>query len=56
LTRQVVNLIAKQCQDVLTGDEVLSDSYDLKEVDDAVYEADCTRITIGGDNVGMRRP
>ena len=40
-------------QDIITGDEILSDSYDIKEVDGAVYEADCTKITIGNDNIGM---
>ncbi|GAA5979222.1 hypothetical protein JCM10908_002846 [Rhodotorula pacifica] len=32
--------------DVLVGDELISDAYDLKEVDDVVYEADCAMITI----------
>ncbi|GAA6030158.1 hypothetical protein JCM8097_009292 [Rhodosporidiobolus ruineniae] len=32
--------------DVLTGDELISDAYDLKLVDDVVYEADCAMITI----------
>ncbi|BGP13290.1 hypothetical protein JCM10213_004940 [Rhodosporidiobolus nylandii] len=32
--------------DVLTGDELISDAYDLKEVDDVVYEADCQMITL----------
>ncbi|KAK2594541.1 hypothetical protein QQS21_007760 [Conoideocrella luteorostrata] len=37
--------------DVLTGDEVLSDSYPLKEVDGIVYEADCAMITEQAVNV-----
>lgn len=37
-------------QDVITGDELISDSYNLKEVDGVVYEADCTKITIGGES------
>jgi hypothetical protein len=32
---------------------MISDSYDLKLVDNVVYEANCNRITVGGDNVGM---
>jgi hypothetical protein len=38
-------------KDFLTGDEVLSDSYDLKEVDGVVYEADCAMIELGAVNV-----
>ena len=40
-------------QDILTGDEILSDSFDLKEVDGIVYEADCAMITEEAVNVGM---
>lgn len=40
-------------QDILTGDEIISDSYDVKEVDGVVYEADCSKITIGGESFGM---
>ncbi|GAA5846597.1 hypothetical protein JCM9279_006756 [Rhodotorula babjevae] len=32
--------------DALTGDELISDAYDLTETDDVVYEADATMITI----------
>ncbi|KJZ73390.1 Translationally-controlled tumor protein-like protein [Hirsutella minnesotensis 3608] len=32
-------------KDIITGDEIISDSYDLKLVDDIVYEADCAMIT-----------
>ncbi|KAI5367858.1 Putative translationally controlled tumor protein [Septoria linicola] len=38
-------------KDVITGDELISDSYDLKEVDGVVYEADCKKITIGAVEV-----
>ena len=31
---------------------MISDSFDLKLVDGAVYEVDCARITIGNDNIG----
>jgi hypothetical protein len=34
-------------QDIITGDEILSDSYDVKEIDGIAYEADCSRITVG---------
>ncbi|KAL2888341.1 Translationally-controlled tumor protein [Ceratocystis lukuohia] len=37
--------------DILTGDEMISDSYDLKEIDNVVYEADCAMITLGAVNV-----
>jgi len=38
-------------KDILTGDEIISDSYDLKEVDGAVYEVDCAMITLGAVEV-----
>ncbi|KAH8815743.1 translationally controlled tumor protein [Xylogone sp. PMI_703] len=38
-------------KDIITGDEIISDSYDLKEIDDAVYEADCAMITLGAVDV-----
>ena len=37
---------------MVTGDEVISDSYDLKVIDDTVYEVDCRKITLGADNIG----
>ncbi|KAK5166639.1 uncharacterized protein LTR77_008183 [Saxophila tyrrhenica] len=40
-------------KDVITGDELISDSYNIKEIDGAVYEADCTKIAIGGDNIDI---
>ncbi|KAM0241445.1 hypothetical protein ACHAP5_007562 [Fusarium lateritium] len=40
-------------KDILTGDELISDSYDLKEVDGIVYEADCAMIEEGGVNVDI---
>lgn len=39
-------------QDSITGDEIISDSYNLKEIDGIAYEADCSKITIGMDNIG----
>ncbi|KAM4062205.1 hypothetical protein HRG_009053 [Hirsutella rhossiliensis] len=38
-------------KDILTGDEVISDSYDLTEIDGIVYEADCAMITEGAVQV-----
>ena len=38
-------------KDILTGDEIISDSYDLKLVDNIVYEADCAMITEEAVNV-----
>ncbi|KAM0787972.1 hypothetical protein ACM66B_006174 [Microbotryomycetes sp. NB124-2] len=39
--------------DVLTGDELISDAYDLKEVDGVVYEADCQMIVIRNGEVDI---
>jgi len=33
-------------EDILTGDEMFSDAFPLKVVDDIVYEVDCATITI----------
>ncbi|BGP53317.1 hypothetical protein JCM8202v2_000876 [Rhodotorula sphaerocarpa] len=32
--------------DIISGDELISDAYDLKEVEDVVYEADAAMITV----------
>ena len=40
-------------QDIITGDEIISDTYELKEIDGVAYEADCRRITVGNDNIGV---
>merc|ERR1712000_542466 len=34
-------------KDILTGDEIVSDSYDPKLVDNVVYEVDCAMVTEG---------
>ncbi|KAL2255793.1 hypothetical protein VTK26DRAFT_2703 [Humicola hyalothermophila] len=34
-------------KDIITGDELISDSFNLKEVDGVAYEVDCAMITIG---------
>merc|ERR1711939_1093639 len=48
-TTKTANMIIYK--DILTGDEIISDSYDLKEVDGAVYEVDCAMITLGAVEV-----
>ncbi|KAL5598802.1 hypothetical protein BROUX41_003864 [Berkeleyomyces rouxiae] len=40
-------------KDTLTGDEMISDSYDLKEVGGVVYEADCAMITEGNVEINI---
>ncbi|KAK4230789.1 Mss4-like protein [Podospora fimiseda] len=40
-------------KDIISGDELLSDSYDLKEVDGVAYEADCAMITEGAVEVNI---
>lgn len=43
-------------QDIITDDEIISDSYDLKLIDGIVYEADCAMITEEAVNVGSSSP
>jgi hypothetical protein len=45
-------LTPQSTQDFITGDEVLSDSYPMKEVDGIVYETDCAMINLEAVNVG----
>ncbi|KAF2657605.1 microtubule/calcium-binding protein [Lophiostoma macrostomum CBS 122681] len=40
-------------KDLISGDEIISDVYKLKEVDGVAYEADCSRITVGNDNIDI---
>ncbi|KAF4637886.1 hypothetical protein G7Y89_g193 [Cudoniella acicularis] len=40
-------------KDIITGDEIISDSYDLKEVDGTVYEIDCEMIVLGAVEVSI---
>ena len=37
-------------QDIVTGDEIISDTYELVEKDDAVYEVNCRKVTKGGES------
>ncbi|RKF76486.1 Translationally-controlled tumor protein-like protein [Golovinomyces cichoracearum] len=39
--------------DIITGDEILSDSFPLKEVDGIVYECDCAMINLKGPTVDI---
>jgi hypothetical protein len=41
----------KLFSDVVTGDELFSDAYDIKEIDDIVYEVDAKMITLGATQV-----
>ncbi|KLU82045.1 translationally controlled tumor protein [Magnaporthiopsis poae ATCC 64411] len=38
-------------KDIISDDEMISDSFDVKLVDDIVYEADCAMITLDAVNV-----
>ncbi|ORX56919.1 translationally controlled tumor-associated [Hesseltinella vesiculosa] len=40
-------------EDLITGDELFSDAYPLKLVENVAYEVDCAMITVGGDNVDI---
>nr|POE86541.1 translationally-controlled tumor protein like [Quercus suber] len=40
-------------KDIITGDELISDSYDIKEIDGVVYEADCKKITVGVGDIDI---
>ncbi|KAF8607558.1 translationally controlled tumor-associated [Ceratobasidium sp. AG-I] len=40
-------------EDILTGDEIFSDAFPLKEVDDIVYEIDCALIIVKEGDVDI---
>ncbi|SCU81789.1 LAFA_0C07184g1_1 [Lachancea sp. 'fantastica'] len=40
-------------KDIISGDELLSDAYDLQLVDGVIYEANCDMVKVGGDNVDI---
>lgn len=40
-------------QDIVSGDEIISDTYKLVEKEDAVYEVDCKKVTLGTDNIDI---
>nr|OQO17828.1 hypothetical protein B0A51_15989 [Rachicladosporium sp. CCFEE 5018] len=37
-------------KDIISGDELISDVYNLKEIDGVAYEADCSKVTVGGES------
>ncbi|ABN67850.1 Translationally controlled tumor protein homolog (TCTP) [Scheffersomyces stipitis CBS 6054] len=39
--------------DVISGDELLSDAYDVKEVGGVIYEADCAMVTVGNGDIDI---
>ena len=40
-------------QDLVSGDEIISDTWNLKDIDDVVYEVDCKKVTKGAENVDI---
>ncbi|KAI9598836.1 translationally controlled tumor-associated [Syncephalis fuscata] len=36
-------------EDIISGDEMFSDAFPMKEIDDIVYEVDCAMMAVGGD-------
>ncbi|WOO85239.1 Translationally-controlled tumor [Vanrija pseudolonga] len=40
-------------QDIITGDELVSDAYDPKEIDDVAYEVDCELIIVKEGDVDI---
>ncbi|KAH3680691.1 hypothetical protein WICPIJ_008155 [Wickerhamomyces pijperi] len=39
--------------DKISGDELLSDAYDLKLVDNVIFEADCAMVTVGNGDIDI---
>ncbi|KAE8337384.1 translationally-controlled tumor protein [Aspergillus arachidicola] len=37
-------------EDIFSGNELISDAFNLKEVDKVLFEVDCRTITVGNDN------
>ncbi|MCJ1470218.1 hypothetical protein MMC07_008863 [Pseudocyphellaria aurata] len=37
--------------DIVSGDEIISDSWTLKEIDDVVYEVDCAMQEVGATHI-----
>ncbi|KAL6942985.1 hypothetical protein ACO0RG_001958 [Hanseniaspora osmophila] len=40
-------------KDRISGDELLSDAYDVTLVDGVIYEADCTMVKVGGGDIDI---
>ena len=43
-------------QDIITNDEIMSDTFNMKEVDGIVYEVECPKVKKGGETFSMSRP
>jgi len=39
--------------DAISNDELFSDAFPIKEIDDVVYEVNCSNMTIGAENVDI---
>ena len=39
-------------QDLITGDELMSDTYNIKDVGDGLWEVDCKMVSKGGEDFG----
>lgn len=37
-------------KDIVSGDEIISDTYHLIEKEDTVYEVDCKKVTVGNES------
>ena len=40
-------------KDIVSGDEIISDSWKLIDIDDVVYEVDCKMVTQGAENINI---
>ncbi|OLY82151.1 Translationally-controlled tumor protein-like protein [Smittium mucronatum] len=40
-------------RDIISGDELFSDAFPMKEVEDFFYEVDCKMIVVGGENIDI---
>ncbi|TQS35607.1 hypothetical protein Golomagni_03967 [Golovinomyces magnicellulatus] len=40
-------------KDIISDDEIVSDSFPMKEVDGVVYECDCAMVTVGNVQVDI---
>lgn len=46
-------MLTSYAQDLVSGDEIISDTWTLKEVDDTVYEIECKKVTKGAENIDI---
>lgn len=40
-------------KDIVSGDEIISDTWGMKEVEGTVYEIDCRMVTKGAEHIGQ---